>query len=151
MQISKDLAHTLNQELRAAVEEIAKRHGLVVASHIKCRFSSNDVRFAAVELAVPPSTSESAPAAATTPEAVAFTREAWRFGLKPEHLGVTVTVNVGRGPEPGKITGLLPKGKKYPIVIDLACGRRKVALKPVVDGLVAAGLISKEWAAGLAV
>lgn len=142
--IDKALANTIGEEFRAAVAEIAKRHGLVVAKHIRCSYSSGGVHFPAVEVAVPP---EGATSEATTPEALAFTREASRFGLDPKkHFGATITCDFGRGPEQCKITGLLPKSRKYPIVLDMPGGRRKVALKPVLNGLVTAGLLDKSTA-----
>jgi len=103
-------ARNLNQEAKQALQEVAKRHGLVVESG-NTRYSGDrcTVRFDFRTV-----TSDGAPAERD------WRRHCGAFNLKPEDFGRTVVRNGRRF----KVVGIKPRATSWPVLAERDDGRR---------------------------
>ena len=125
MNIDRNTARMLGDELRAAARAVAERHGMALSTG-GVRYGDGMVRLANIELkAVKLDDSGEA----VDPEAAEFARLAPRYGLKPDDLGRQFTTYGGKS---YTIMGIKPSRRKYPISAEgVQGGRYKFAAEQV--------------------
>lgn len=104
--IGKEGAKSIHEDCKRALDIVGRKYNLEVTAR-NARYSNNEmtVRF------VFRTKTTDADGNRVTPEANAFKAQAWLHGLKPEDLGKVFK----SGDKTFKITGLVPRRRKYPI------------------------------------
>jgi hypothetical protein len=102
-QLDRETIVNLRKEMEAAMQVVAAKHGIVIKFG-NCKFSPENASFK-LDVAT-----KAQNGSVITREATAFKQSAVYYGLKSEDLGKVFTFNG----KTFKLTGLLPKSRKYP-------------------------------------
>lgn len=128
--LDKNKVKDIRDEVKAALEEICKAHGVKFAG-INVTYTETEVRLnCKVE-----DTTEIA-GVEWSPEEAAFLRQAHKYGLKPTDLGSEVEIQGNTW----ILSGLKPKNVKYPVLARRSWDGKlfKFSARDVVAGLRAA-------------
>ena len=128
--LDKNKVKDIRDEIKAALEEIAERHGVKVVG-TTCSYTETGMN-------VPFKIEDSTEIAGVewSPEEAAFLRKAHEFGLKPTDLGSEVEIQGNTW----ILSGLKPQNTKYPVLARRSFDGKlfKFTVRDVVAGLRAA-------------
>jgi len=114
-EITRATVKALREDCEAALQAVAEKHGLQIRQKRSVSFRPDKCpvpcEFILVE------TTESGDE--ITPEGQTFKTRAFQYGLEPEWLHQSFDLNGNRL----KITGLNPRARKYPVMVEDSAGK----------------------------